>query len=264
MSSYIMDAAEKRRLLREKRAAKMAKNGDRLNKILGHEVHGNSPPPTTSAAASTSASASGSTTRTLAGEENVFDDPPVSNLDEFEHFKDDDALHEIPDVGRFPPYMDEMFKKMLNSSQGAFDATSTPSGVAPTPVGRFQMEETKMFMSFYSIVSVIFTFVLVTGDIANSSRFINGLFPWNMRLVEKFLVLEFIFTLIQLVLHQTGAFKNTVFNFDVTGVPYANTFLTLYAVASSFFTDFSGLLVAAALNAWHESLHFSSIKSLIV
>lgn len=159
-----ISAAEKRRLLREKRAAKMATGSSRLNKILGtsaEEQHATqqqpeSANPSTSveidtpvaelrsnAGKSKKSSNRISVVRDQSDNEN--DDPPVSGLDEFEvSLEDDSPLQEFVSNENAELEIEQILNKMLQNS--AHDGKHPHGhGQAPNPEDFFGKEMVSMF-----------------------------------------------------------------------------------------------------------------------
>ncbi|TID17185.1 hypothetical protein CANINC_004044 [Pichia inconspicua] len=124
-----LSAAEKRRLLREKRANRLANGGTRLNKILGtEEVPGTETKSSQlDKASETKSSSTGSQTSVngLSKRGNRIsmlldnnDDPPTSSLDEFEVSleSDESPLDEFVSNERAEVNIEEVLNKMLKSS----------------------------------------------------------------------------------------------------------------------------------------------------
>jgi hypothetical protein len=161
-----ISAAEKRRLLREKRAAKMATGGSRLNKILGsnenEEVSSNNQPEPAQKINTTSSNARSTNNPQLRpisekpknksnrisvmiDQENEDDDPPVSGLDDLEmSLESDSPLQEFVSNEKAEFELEQFLNKMLQNS--AHDDKNAHGHGEPTnPQDFFGKEMASMF-----------------------------------------------------------------------------------------------------------------------
>lgn len=159
-----ISAAEKRRLLREKRAAKMATGGSRLNKILGTNdeeqndttIQPVSAKSTTSVEMDSTKAAMRPNTGKLKNSANRIsismnqnanydDDPPVSGLDEFEvSLEDDSPLQEFVSNETAELDIEQILNKMLQSS--SHDGKNLHNhGQAPHAENVFDKEMASLF-----------------------------------------------------------------------------------------------------------------------
>lgn len=264
-----LSAAEKRRILREKRANKLANGGDRINKILGSDSTGVEKNETSTTSNLTSTKKSNRISTILQPEEETeFDDPPVSGLGD-ESIESDSPLNEFVSNEE----IEQALNKMLRSSAGDghnhnqpidTDALSSMlnmnglgmgnlgnlgglggmqgmgmGGDMPAVKSEYDILKSKFYQSTYAVIRFICILTMVLMD-ERDTRLL-----WN-----KFLMLEVVLGGIQLLCCVYGIFpSNTIMSFDITSFGSVNSVINGYAVARSFFNDFCFyILVFVSLN----------------
>lgn len=262
-----LSAAEKRRLLREKRAAKLSQGGDRINKILGTDNVNNTSINTTTGIEKNETKSNNNKVNnrisTILQDNKIeiedtieYDDPPVSGLGD-ESLESDSPLNEFISNDEIEKALNKMllnssndenhighnhnkpiddpfatmFKNMENmkgmSGLGGGDMSGMNFG--NNIKSEYDILKSKFYQSTYVIIRFIIIFTMMIKN-----EFFKSISSWN-----KFLILEILFGIIQLICCINGIFpNNTIMSFDITSFGQINSIINGYAVARSFYHDF--------------------------